>query len=87
MAVVYLHKTKDTKVTNNIENPNSICYVARINEIKPIPGTDNIEQGVIGGWNCIIKINFKIVFYFLLLQDLFKFNVHMIRLKLDKDLI
>ena len=55
MAVVYLHKTKGTKVTNNIENPNSICYVARINEIKPIPGTDNIEQGVIGGWNCIIK--------------------------------
>lgn len=40
---------------NNMENPNSVCYVARINEIKPIPGADNIEQGVIGGWNCIIK--------------------------------
>ena len=40
---------------NNIENPNSVCYVARINEIKPIPGADNIEQGVIGGWNCIIQ--------------------------------
>jgi len=40
---------------NNIENLNSICYVARINEIKPIPGADNIEQGVIGGWNCIIQ--------------------------------
>jgi RNA ligase (TIGR02306 family) len=40
---------------NNIENLNSICYVAKINEIKPIPGADNIEQGVIGGWNCIIK--------------------------------
>jgi len=40
---------------NNIENPNSVCYVARINEIKEIPGADNIEQGVIGGWNCIIK--------------------------------
>ena len=38
-----------------IENNNSVCYVARINEIKPIPGADNIEQGVIGGWNCIIK--------------------------------
>ena len=25
---------------NNIENTNSICYVARINEIKPIPGAD-----------------------------------------------
>ena len=39
----------------NLENQNSVCYVARINEIKPIPGADNIEHGVIGGWNCIIK--------------------------------
>jgi RNA ligase (TIGR02306 family) len=38
-----------------MENNNSVCYVARINEINPIPGADNIEQGVIGGWNCIIK--------------------------------
>jgi RNA ligase (TIGR02306 family) len=38
-----------------MENNNSVCYAARINEIKPIPGADNIEQGVIGGWNCIIK--------------------------------
>lgn len=38
-----------------MENKNSVCYVARINEIKPIPGADNIEQGVIGGWNCIIQ--------------------------------
>jgi RNA ligase (TIGR02306 family) len=38
-----------------MENLNSVCYVARINEIKEIPGADNIEQGVIGGWNAIIK--------------------------------
>jgi len=38
-----------------MENLNSVCYVARINEIKEIPGADNIEQGIIGGWNCIIK--------------------------------
>ena len=38
-----------------MENNNSVCYIARINEIKPIPGADNIEQGVIGGWNCIIQ--------------------------------
>ena len=38
-----------------MENINSVCYVARINEIKEIPGADNIEQGVIGGWNAIIK--------------------------------
>ena len=38
-----------------MENLNSVCFVARINEIKEIPGADNIEQGVVGGWNCIIK--------------------------------
>ena len=38
-----------------MENNNSVCYVAKIDEIKAIPGADNIEQGVIGGWNCIIK--------------------------------
>lgn len=38
-----------------MENNNSVCYVAKINEIKPIIGADNIELGIIGGWNCIIK--------------------------------
>ena len=38
-----------------MENNNSVCFVARINEIKPIEGADNIELGVIGGWNCIIQ--------------------------------
>ena len=38
-----------------MENQNSVCFVAKINEIKPIEGADNIELGVIGGWNCIIK--------------------------------
>jgi RNA ligase (TIGR02306 family) len=38
-----------------MENNNSVCFVARINEIKPIDGADKIEQGVIGGWNCIIQ--------------------------------
>lgn len=38
-----------------MENINSVCYVAKIDEIKEIPGADNIEQGIIGGWNCIIK--------------------------------
>lgn len=36
-----------------MENPNSVCYVARINEIKPIEGADVIEQIMVGGWSCI----------------------------------
>ena len=38
-----------------MENNNSVCFVARINEIKPIDGADKIEQAVVGGWNCIIQ--------------------------------
>lgn len=38
-----------------MENQNSVCYIAHILEIKEIPGADNIEQSVIGGWNCIVK--------------------------------
>lgn len=38
-----------------MENQNSVCYVAQINEIQPIPGADNIELAVVGGWNCITK--------------------------------
>jgi RNA ligase (TIGR02306 family) len=38
-----------------MENNNSVCFVAKINEVKVIEGADNIEQAVIGGWNCIVK--------------------------------
>ena len=38
-----------------MENNNSVCYMATINEIKPIAGADNIELAVVGGWNCITQ--------------------------------
>ena len=38
-----------------MENVNSCCYVAKIDAIENIQGSDNIEQARIGGWNCIIK--------------------------------
>jgi RNA ligase (TIGR02306 family) len=38
-----------------MENNNSVCFVSKVNEIKPIEGADNIELGIIGGWNCIVK--------------------------------
>jgi RNA ligase (TIGR02306 family) len=38
-----------------MENNDSVCFVAKIDEIKEIPGADNIEQAIIGGWNCIIQ--------------------------------
>ena len=38
-----------------MENNNSVCYVARIGEIIPIPGADNIEIALAGGWQAITK--------------------------------
>lgn len=38
-----------------MENNNSVCFVAKINEVKAIEGADNIEQVVVGGWNAITK--------------------------------
>ena len=38
-----------------MKNENSVCFVAKIKEIAPIPGADNIELAVIEGWNSIVK--------------------------------
>jgi RNA ligase (TIGR02306 family) len=38
-----------------MENNNSVCYVGTVTEIRAIEGADNIELGVVGGWNAIIK--------------------------------
>ena len=38
-----------------MENNNSVCFVAKINEVKAIEGADNIELVIAGGWNAITK--------------------------------
>jgi RNA ligase (TIGR02306 family) len=38
-----------------MENNNSICFVGKVTDIKPIEGADNIELVVVNGWNCISK--------------------------------
>jgi RNA ligase (TIGR02306 family) len=38
-----------------MENLNSVCFVAKINEVKAIEGADNIELVIAGGWNAITK--------------------------------
>jgi len=38
-----------------MENLNSVCYVGRISEIRPIEGADNIELVMVNGWNAITK--------------------------------
>jgi len=38
-----------------MENQNSVCYVGRINEIRPIEGADNIELTIVNGWHAITK--------------------------------
>ena len=38
-----------------MENNNSVCFVAKINEVRAIEGADNIELVIAGGWNAITK--------------------------------
>ena len=38
-----------------MENQNSVCYVGHIGDIVPIPGADNIELALVGGWQAITK--------------------------------
>lgn len=44
-----------------MKNENSVCFVAKINDIQPILEADKIVLATIGGWNCIIpKDKYKI---------------------------
>jgi len=38
-----------------MENQNSVCFVATVNEIRPIEGADKIELAIVKGWTCITK--------------------------------
>jgi len=38
-----------------MENNNSVCFIAKINEVRAIEGADNIELVIAGGWNAITK--------------------------------
>ena len=38
-----------------MENQNSVAYVGKIGSVVEIPGADNIELVLVGGWQAITK--------------------------------
>ena len=41
----------------NKNNERELAYVVRINDIKPIQGSDNCECAVVNGWNVMVRKN------------------------------
>ena len=41
----------------NKDNERELAYVVKVNEIKPITGSDNCECAVVNGWNIMVKKN------------------------------
>lgn len=39
----------------NKDNQRELCYIARIDDIKPIPGKDRVECAVVGGWTIMVR--------------------------------
>ena len=48
-------KLKNLLKNIKMENLNSVCFIAKINEVRAIEGADNIELVIAGGWNAITK--------------------------------
>lgn len=41
----------------NKDGTRELCYVARVDDIKPIPGRDRVECAVVGGWTIMVRKN------------------------------
>ena len=41
----------------NAKNERELCYVVRVDEIKPIEGRDRVECAVVGGWTIMVRKN------------------------------
>ena len=39
----------------NAKNERELCYVVRVDEIKPIEGRDRVECAVVGGWTIMVR--------------------------------
>lgn len=39
----------------NKENQRELCYLVRVDEIRPIEGRDRVECAVVGGWTCMVR--------------------------------
>ena len=39
----------------NAKKERELCYVVRVDDIKPIPGRDRVECAVVGGWTIMVR--------------------------------
>lgn len=39
----------------NAKNERELCYVVRVDDVKPIPGRDRVECAVVGGWTIMVR--------------------------------
>ena len=39
----------------NKNNERELCYVVKVDDIKPIPGRDRVESAIVGGWTIMVR--------------------------------